>query len=137
MTIQVGWGNTEKTYVLYTFDGAWTWQEFHAANDIALRLAGTVSHSIQELIDMRSSNELPVNESLHLNIVSHVKAFMHHAHTRRCKIIVVGSKPVLKALWDTFRAISGLHYAANVCFVRTMDEALAFLEGAPVELIAS
>lgn len=137
MTIQVSWGNLEKTHVLYTFEGAWTWQEFHAANDIAQRLATMVDYPVRELIDMTGADDLPSNGTLRLNVMSHVKMFVRYAHDNDCHIIMVGVKPILKALWDTFRAISGPNLATNVCFVKTMEDAYGLLNQRQAALLAS
>jgi hypothetical protein len=69
--------------------------------------------------------------------MSHIKMFVRYAHDNDCHIIMVGVKPILKALWDTFRAISGPHLATNVCFVRTMEDAYALLEQSQAAPIAS
>ncbi len=123
MAIQVAWGNPDRTIVLYTFDGAWTWQEFHAAIDIARRLTSTVRHPVREIIDMTQADDVPSLVSLPLNAMNHMKRLIHSVHSAECEVFVVGVKPLVKALWDTFRAISSPSRATNVCFVKTLDEA--------------
>ena len=29
MSITVTWGNAEKTYTVFRFEGKWTWDEYH------------------------------------------------------------------------------------------------------------
>lgn len=137
MAIQVSWGNLEKTFILYTFDGAWTWQEFHAANDIARRLASTVTHPVKEVIDWSAGDDLPSQGTLRLNVMSHVKSFIRYAHDTDCQVILVATKPLLKALLDTFRAISNPGMVSNLCFVKTMDEAYELLGITEAPAIAS
>lgn len=132
MTIQVGWGNPQKSFILYSFDGAWTWHEFYAAIDIAQRLSSTVTHEVGAIIDMTSADDLPSSISLGINIMSHAKkTLLYYAQSSDGPVIIVGAKPLIKALWDTFRAVSGPKVVANVRFVRTMEEAHQLLKEQP------
>jgi hypothetical protein len=128
MTIQVGWGNAQKSFILYSFDGAWTWHEFYAAIDIAQRLASTVTDDVGAIIDMTSADDLPSSISLGINIMSHArKTLIYYAQSSAGPVVIVGAKPLIKALWDTFRAVSGPKAATNVRFVRTLDDAYGIL----------
>jgi hypothetical protein len=129
MTIQVGWGNAQKPFILYSFDGAWTWHEFYAAIDIAQRLASTVTYQVSAIIDMTDADDLPSSISLGINIMSHAKkTLIYYAQASGGPVVIVGAKPLIKALWDTFRAVSGPKITANVRFVRTMEEARQTLD---------
>jgi hypothetical protein len=123
MAIQVAWGNLERTVVLYSFDGAWTWQEFYAAIDIARRLARTVNHPVKEIVDMTNADDIPSFVTVPLNAMNNMKMLIHNMHSNECEVFVVGIKPLVKALWETFRAVSSPRLATNVCFVKTLDDA--------------
>lgn len=138
MAIQVGWGNLQKTVVLYTFDGAWTWHEFYAAIDIAQRLARTVDHRVSAIIDMTHADDLPSHISLGLNIMNHVqRTLVSYAQSSESAVMLVGAKPLIKALWDTFRAISGPKLNANLRFVKTMEDARPLLDSQRTTHVAS
>jgi hypothetical protein len=138
MAIQVGWGNLHKTVVLYTFDGAWTWHEFYAAIDIAQRLEGTVDHRVDAIIDMTHADDLPSHISLGLNIMNHVKkTLVSYAQSSESTVIIIGAKPLIKALWDTFRAISGPKFTTNLRFVKTMEVAGPLLDSQRTTHLAS
>lgn len=129
MAIQVGWGDSQKSYILYSFGGEWTWQEFYAAIDIAQRLANAVTYEVSTLIDMTDADDLPSNISLGLNVMTHArKTLLYYAQVSRGTVVIIGAKPLIKALWDTFRAVLGPKGAANVRFVRTSEEAHQLLE---------
>lgn len=125
MAIQVGWGNSNRTIILYTFDGAWTWHEFHAAIDIARRLMSTVNYPVKTIIDMTDGDDLPSRVSLRLNTMNHIKLLVQQ--TAASDTVVVGVKPLIKALWDTFRALSAPNHSAATYFVKTREEAYYLL----------
>ena len=52
MPVLVEWGNPEKTYTLFTFEGNWTWQEYHNARDKAYQLVKDCPQVVNLLIDM-------------------------------------------------------------------------------------
>jgi hypothetical protein len=137
MAIQVAWGNYDRTVVLYTFDGAWTWQEFFAAIDIARRLARTVDHPVKEIIDMTNADDIPSYITLPLNAMNNMKLLIHSVHSSECEVLVVGIKPLVKALWETFRAVASPKLATNVCFVKTLEEAYRMAAPQTVSQLAS
>ena len=59
MPITVQWDNEEKTIIYYTFDGAWTWDEFYAVYRDVYAMLDTVQHPVHAIVDLRSSRLLP------------------------------------------------------------------------------
>jgi hypothetical protein len=130
MAIRMGWGNLQKTVIPYTFKGTWTWNELHAALDIAKRVVGTRDRQIRVIIDMTNADDLPSRASFNLNHMHQIKRTLaHYAESSRSTIVIVGAKPLITALWDTFRAVSASKLAANVSFAKTMRDAHRLLDG--------
>jgi hypothetical protein len=59
MPITVKWDNAEKTIIYYTFDGAWTWDEFNAVYQEVYAMLDTVQHKVHAIVDLRNSRLLP------------------------------------------------------------------------------
>ncbi|MBL8156018.1 MAG: hypothetical protein JNM70_17700 [Anaerolineae bacterium] len=61
MSIGLNWGNPEKTYLVYTFDGPWSVKELYAAFDEAAAMLESVTYSVDLLVDLRLSGKVSGN----------------------------------------------------------------------------
>lgn len=59
MTIRVEWDNAEKTAILFSYHGPWTWDEFFETADQGDALAATVSHPVHHIYDVTESSSMP------------------------------------------------------------------------------
>ncbi|HUN07367.1 MAG TPA: hypothetical protein PLQ56_12235 [Aggregatilineales bacterium] len=67
MTVTTAWLNSEKTIILYDFEGEWTWTEYHAAVDQSHIMLRTVPHTVDFIVNMAYSRHMPPNA--YLNII--------------------------------------------------------------------
>ena len=51
MPIQVSWGNEQKTYTIFKFEGKWTWDEYHRAVAEGYALVKDVPYNVNILIE--------------------------------------------------------------------------------------
>ena len=66
MSLQVEWDNPERSVLLYTAIGAWTWEEFYASRERGRQLADAAPHErIDAIIDLRSGGAIPDNALFH------------------------------------------------------------------------
>ena len=66
MSLQVEWDNPERSVLLYTAVGEWSWEEFYTARERGRQLADTVSHQrIDAIVDLRLSGGFPQNSLFH------------------------------------------------------------------------
>jgi tRNA A37 threonylcarbamoyladenosine dehydratase len=61
MPIHVSWGNPQKTYTLFRFEGKWTWEEYHEAVAQGFELVKDCDYTVNILIDMMDCRLFPQN----------------------------------------------------------------------------
>jgi hypothetical protein len=59
MPITVRWDNDAKTVIYYTFDSAWTWDEFNTVYKDVYAMLDTIEHKVHAIVDLRTSRLLP------------------------------------------------------------------------------
>ena len=67
MSITVTWGNAEKTYTVFRFEGKWTWDEYHQSIQDGLVLVKDCPYTVNILIDMTECRLFPQNLLSHFN----------------------------------------------------------------------
>ena len=61
MSIHVVWYDTEKTIIVWEFDGEWEWRDYHAAINTAVVMIKSVDHIVDSIMDLRRNRALPPN----------------------------------------------------------------------------
>src|SRR5215813_7451239 len=61
MPIHVVWYDTDKTIIVWEFDGEWDWQDYHAAINTAVVMIRGVGHIVDSIMDLRHNRSLPPN----------------------------------------------------------------------------
>src|SRR5215475_3058102 len=59
MTIQVSWGNPEKTIALATFGDSWTVEDAHQMIEDMYALTTSVDHTVHTVLDFSKSRSSP------------------------------------------------------------------------------
>ncbi len=67
MAITVTWGNAEKTYTVFRFEGKWTWDEYHQSIQDGVSLVKDCPYTVNILIDMTECRLFPQNLLSHFN----------------------------------------------------------------------
>jgi len=96
MTVKVDWYNAERTIMIYTFVGRWTWEEFYPVFDKMLRDMDTVSHKIDFIMDMLQSEYIPFGAIFHLKRAADTR------HPNLGMVIYVGMNPLLQSIGQVF-----------------------------------
>ena len=101
MPIHVSWGNDQKTYTVFTFEGKWTWEEYHQAIAEAFQLVKDCSYTVNILIDMSSCHLFPQN------LLSHVGSSMKQAPKHFDLAVIVTSSRFVELLASTIDRLYG------------------------------
>ena len=72
MPVHVSWGNDAKTYVVFEFDGDWTWEEYYKGRKKGIEFADQVPHVVNLIVDYTNSSMFP------RNMLSHFGSSMDH-----------------------------------------------------------
>ena len=59
MSVHVEWDNEERTTILWSFVGRWTWGEFDAAVEQTLAFVSAVDHKVDVIFDLRKGGFPP------------------------------------------------------------------------------
>ena len=123
MTIHVNWDDAEKTTILYTIDGRWTWSDLYDALDTGRDLMDAVSHEhVDFIVDMTNCKLLPDNA------LSHFARVSNKPHVKSGHMIMAGATTFVRALLNAMGRYQGTgSRAKSVNAVATVEEARAIL----------
>lgn len=121
MSICLTWGNAEKTYLIYTFDGPWSVKELYAALDESSAMVESVTFSVDMLVDVRLSGKVSGN------IATIAGRMQRNPKSPVGMTYIVGANPYFKALGETFQHLHG-GLMSRIVFVDSMEEALTRIQ---------
>jgi hypothetical protein len=115
MTIRVSWGNPEKTYTVFTFEGKWTWEEYHQSIKDGFELVKDIPYTVNILIDVSNSNLFPQN------LLSHFGSSMRQPPKAFDLAVVLTSSRFVETLANMLNRLYGKKTRFRA--VRSMDDA--------------
>jgi DNA integrity scanning protein DisA with diadenylate cyclase activity len=118
--LNYGWGDDEKRYLVLSFVGEWSTQEFEQALIELSQEAETSPHKLSLVIDLRRSAYPPTNI---LNILGTTQ------YRRLCKIeriTVISIRPIWKRLYNVFEQLYQMSHR-DLLFVDNVDAAYSRL----------
>ncbi|MEO8610745.1 MAG: hypothetical protein ABI690_22800 [Chloroflexota bacterium] len=123
MAIHVSWDDAEKTTIMYTIDGRWTWSDLYDALDLGRDLMDSVSHEhIDFIVDMTSCKLMPDNA------LSHFARMSNKPHPKSRHMVMAGATSFVRALLNIMGRYQGTDARAKaVSAVATVEEARALL----------
>jgi hypothetical protein len=123
MSIHVSWDDAEKTTILYTIDGRWTWNDLYDALDLGRDLMDSVSQEhVDFIVDMTACKLLPDNA------LSHFARMANKPHPKSGRMIMAGATAFVRALLNVMGRYHGTDVRAKaVKAVATVEEARAVL----------
>ncbi len=123
MSIQVNWDDAEKTTLLYTIDGRWTWDDLYDSLDLGRDMMDSVSHErIDFIVDMTACRLLPDNA------LSHFSRMASKPHSKSGRMVMAGATTFVRALLNAMGRYQGTGTRATaVKAVPTVEEARAVL----------
>jgi len=125
MAIEVAWGNPEKTIILQTYDGKWTWDEFFQASEVETgHLMDSVTHTVDVITDYTDSVSMPSSATLRFGRIYNLPIFRHE---NAGKLILVGPNYLIQVMVDLFQR---MYPDTNIQIftVNTIEEAHGLLE---------
>ena len=120
MSVRIEWDNEERTIILWSFVGRWTWGEFDETVKAMTAMAESVDHNVDLIMDVGQMSILPAD------IVTHVKLKYLKKSRKMERLIAVGVDSHLQLFWNTF---TDLPYASHLklTFFDTLNEARVYL----------
>lgn len=122
MSVHVQWDNEDRTIILWSFVGRWTWGEYEDALAAAVTMLDTVDHKVDYVYDVRLMSILPPD------VVTRFKTKYLKQPEKTGRFIAVGVDDYLRLVWNTF---TDLPYARHlrVDYADTLEDARKILGG--------
>jgi hypothetical protein len=119
MSVHVEWDDEERTRILWSFVGRWTWGEFDDALKTVKAMVDSVDHAIDMLCDVSQMSILPPD------MISRFKSNYLKKSEKIRLILFIGMDTDLQLFWNTF---TDLPYARQLkaYYFETPEEARAF-----------
>jgi|FLYN01.1.fsa_nt_gi hypothetical protein len=116
MGIRVTWGNAERTFINFNFEGDWTWDELERATDQATGMLDSIDYTVDFIMDIRHANQVPKD------LMSHAERIASGHHPRRGIMVVVGANRLLRTVGRGLRKLFP-EATRNVLFAADLEEA--------------
>ena len=122
MSVHVQWDNEDRTIILWSFVGRWTWGEYEDALAATASMLDTVDHQVDYIYDVRLMSILPPD------VVTRFKAKYLKLPEKTGRFVAVGVDDYLRLVWNTF---TDLPYARHlrVEYADTLEDAREILGG--------
>jgi|GEM_PF-2270043 hypothetical protein len=120
MSIMYQWTDSERVVLLATFDGTWTWADFHTkVREMHAEIAA-LKHPVQMVLWHRVEYPLG-NPLIHFNEA----AKMQPANVSRVVVVVPGEKNVVRSFLMSLSSVVRKLYPTKsaVTIVQTLEEA--------------
>jgi hypothetical protein len=120
MPIDVFWDDEAKTILRANFVGDWTWEDYHAANALLLKLGAEIDHRFDIIVDLSMSNGLPPG-----NILDNVARAQNISPPNLGINVTIQIPKRVEALRPIVKQIVGHHkyYSAD-----TLEDAYAIIQ---------
>lgn len=125
MSMTAEWDNTEKTIILMTISGRWTWDELRACVMQCNAMIESVAHHVHFICDMGAGTWIP--GGMLANMRSILQLFTPNDGYR----VIVVDNPLIKDMLYVFSAFNG-GLGFRYRYAKTVDEARKFLNGLPL-----
>ncbi|HLU09135.1 MAG TPA: hypothetical protein VK003_05675 [Oceanobacillus sp.] len=119
MPVSVEWGNEEKTFVIFTFEGNWTWEEYYQGRKRGIELGNEVPHVVNLIVDYSKSSMFPSN------MLSHFGSSIDHNPKDFDICVIVTQSAFVNALVN---ALSKYKKKFRFRVVRTLEAGIQFFK---------
>jgi hypothetical protein len=122
MSISVNWGDQAKRYILVTYHGEWSWQDYQESYSTRYEMVRSVEHPVDVIVDVRLHPDPPGPDAArYLKWVWEARP----ANIGRTIMIGADTSGFMKNLVQIFVRLKG--GGDKVIFVNSMEEALALI----------
>lgn len=118
MSIVVDWGNAEDTFLIWRFDGAWTWKEVHSSFEVLHELSHDKA-DFDVMLDLRSCH------SVQPNLLSHLVRLSGNMPHNLRRTVVISHSPFLERFYQMLKSYTSA--ALDVIMVTSIDAAYNLL----------
>ena len=119
MSITVDWYNAEKTAIIYTYDGPWTWNDFDTVVTQGNMLIKSVPYIVHVVVDLKDGSIVPTD----VISASGRERITNMTPPNHGKLIVYRISPAIHFLASTVERIAPQWVAKrNVVFAYTPEE---------------
>lgn len=119
MSITVDWYSAEKTALIYTYDGSWTWNDYDTVISQGNAMMQSMPYIVHVVVHLKSGVQIPT-DVISNRSRQHIEAMTPPNHG---KLIVYGLNPVLNLMVSTVKRIAP-QWVENrhAVFIHSLDE---------------
>jgi hypothetical protein len=124
MPVHAQWDNPQKTIMRWTFEGAWTWDEYYSLRVSTNQEIAAEPHPVDLIVDLSQSKTLPSG------VLTHGKNAVSVTPKNIGVTVLVGANPVLQAFYKMFSSLyEGIISSKklNMVMVANLDAAYKLL----------
>jgi len=99
MAINVVWDDDLQTILRWDFEQDWTWEDFHAAFDQSVKIAGSKKERVDVIPYLAQSKLVPPNTLMQFNRVSRLSP------PNTNLIVITGGTTLVNAMISMFRSV--------------------------------
>jgi hypothetical protein len=121
MGIHTGWWDSQRTILVWTFEGTWGWDEFNRHLLACHQEARALGHRYDAISDMSRCYLLPAGAVTRAHLAA------KYAPANLGAMVVVGLRPIFSASVRAFRRIHP-RLAGDLYTTNTMQEAITLVE---------
>lgn len=124
MSIQVSWGNLEKSYVYIEVIDTWTWQEFHECITSANALIATVTHDVYIVTHLTNAGaqKLPIGAFIQW------RRSLNNTPANVKMVIIVAGLPTISLFLDTVQRMFQSIITFKFRVVTTLENAESIIK---------
>ena len=100
MPMTTEWADDQKSVIVTTSEGAWTWDEYHAALDKVVEMAGTVTHRVDIINVALMSAKSPIGSGM-----PHYQRAMRNLPPNIEMMVMANRSFLVKAIFSVFNKL--------------------------------
>jgi hypothetical protein len=120
MPISVAWDDSTKIAIRFTFEGCWSWEEYHARANEVIALLDQMGHPVDIITDFRTLY-VPTGALAHLSVTNE---FLRHDNAG--VDVLVGASSFIQFIVSVFRRLYPTE-GQRLLFSSTIEEARVLL----------
>ena len=122
MTIRIGWGDEDQSYLYIQVIGKWTWEDYYETVDAGRRLTRELHRDhIPSIVNLSDSQNIPENP------LPHLRRLLQNPYPMQGIIVMVDTPPFIRALMPAVQPLIRMQQQ-RIVMADSLEEALEIIE---------
>ncbi len=122
MPIRIDWGDYDQTFLIMSFNGRWTADEYYRAINDLYKHASVQDHALELMVDLRYSVQPPQN------LVTLIRSTLNQERSMTIdQVVIITQSGFWQQIFSVVRKVHGRELDTDVHFVESVDQAYSML----------